>query len=283
LLKTIEKLKPHIIITFGIIPLKSLIGTKISGFKSDINIWRGWNIPDRDLKAFINPVFSPSYVLSEDRAEVNLIWEQDLIRAFSKLKTPFPKTENDESKIQIIDDLKVLESIKSGNIAFDYEGTGLRPYRKGHKIVSASVCDGTNTYSFLMPKTRRETKYFTNLLSNPEIGKIAQNMKFEDTWTKVKLRTDVKNWIWDTMLATHVLDNRKGITGLKFQTYIRFGVGDYSSSVDEFIKTTSKNSNTINRIDEMVRDHPKELLLYGGLDSYYTYKLAMLQMEEMGL
>ena len=285
LLNTIKKLKPHIIVCFGERALKTLIGHKINKFSADMDIWRGWTIPDRDLKAFLCPVFSPKYVVEEDLKEVHTIWEQDLVRAVGMLKKPFPAIEDDTSKIQIVDDLRVLESIKDGSYAVnDIETTGLKPHRKGHKIVSVSICDGNNTYAFLtLDKTRRELKPFTDILKNPKIGKIAQNMKYEDTWYKVRWKIDVKNWGFDTLIASHILDNRKGITGLKFQVYVRFGVSDYDSTVSPYLESGSKNNNDFNRVLELVKINPYDLLLYGGLDSYYTDKLAQLQMKEMGI
>jgi len=45
------------------------------------------------------------------------------------------------------------------------------------------------------------------------------------------------------------------------------------------------DSNTPNRVMELVRDETlfRKLLLYNGIDSLVTYRLAMLQMKELGL
>jgi len=132
----------------------------------------------------------------------------------------------------------------------------------------------------MLPKSRKGRKPFTDLLQRTTVGKIAQNMKFEDNWTNVRLHIPVNNWIWDTMLASHILDNRPRVTGLKFQTYVQFGIIDYDSEVNPYLLAVdAKNANAINRIDELLKkpDGEKLLLKYCAMDSIFEYRLAMLQ------
>ena len=80
------------------------------------------------------------------------------------------------------------------------------------------------------------------------------------------------------MIAAHVGDNRSLITSLKFQTYINFGVADYDSHIESFLKgRDSKNANSINRIEEL---DIQELLHYNGLDSLFGYLLAEKQIGD---
>ena len=79
------------------------------------------------------------------------------------------------------------------------------------------------------------------------------------------------------MQAAHVLDNRPGITGLKFQAYVNMGQPPYDDKVGSYLK--SAGSSIPNRIHEV---DPKELLLYGGLDSLLEFRLAKIQMRRMG-
>jgi hypothetical protein len=79
------------------------------------------------------------------------------------------------------------------------------------------------------------------------------------------------------MLAAHALDNRPGITSLKFQVFAMLGMGSYDDHIKPFLKTKGKlRLNHIDEIDE------RDLLLYNGLDSLYEYKLAQLQMPLLG-
>ena len=209
-----------------------------------------------------------------------MVWNLDLSNAINTLKTPFPRWPKID--IKIIEDLSVLSTIKEGLVAFDYETTGVKPQGKGHRIVCASIAVSSSlVYVFMMPKSKKEREPFLELLKNPNVGKMAHNMKFEDHWTEVKLKTSIFNWTWDSMLAAHILDNRTGVTGLKYQAFVRFGVRDYDSEITPYLQ--AEGSNDINKIGELI-DKPggqEKLLEYCALDSIYQYRLAMLQMKEI--
>lgn len=294
--EVIKKYKPHIIMAFGEESVESLLGNKLKSFSSNINKWRGFHAPDREYKAFVCPVFHPGmfiknsrgrkkYVLLDDlQEEYSTIWRQDLKNALECLNKKLPKNQDYEEQVQIITDLRILENIKEGVVAFDYKTTGLKPYAKGHRIVSASVCDGDNCYAFMMPKLYKERKPFLNILTNPKNYISSHNFSFEKMWTEHRLLTKIKNEFWDSQLAAHILDNRKGITGLKFQSYVEIGLEDYSSHIDTYIKSSDgESSNSFNKIMELVDVDKHSLLLYNGLDSLAGYKLTEIQMKKMGV
>lgn len=288
-LQIVDEYMPKVIILAGNSAVYSLLGHRWKRDLGGITKWRGWCIPDQDLKAWVCPVFHPSYVerLSEGfgdnkTSEAMVIWTRDLERAFGMVDVSFPKYKTPE--IEIIEDLRVFDKMKWGWIAFDYETTGLKPYASGHRIVAASIAyDEDYCYSFPFPPTRQKRQPFVRLLEDRNVGKIAHNMKFEDTWTAVKLKTNVVGWDWDTMLATHVLDNRPGITSLKFQVYVNFGVIDYDSEISEYLQGKTSDGNSVNRIDELLSlPHGiDKLLRYCGLDSVYAYRLAVKQVDKM--
>jgi len=88
------------------------------------------------------------------------------------------------------------------------------------------------------------------------------------------------------MIVAHLLDNRGGITGLKKQAYLNFGVSDYSSHLGEYLKSDKKKygANGINNIFDFINDYGhEELLKYNAYDSIYTYKLAKKQQEELNV
>lgn len=282
ILQTIKEQKPKIILLLGDSALFSIIGDRWQKDLDNIHKWRGFTIPDQEIKAWLCPIYNPKYVqeLSEKRPEILTIWKADIENALSKLKDKFPVYQEPLIEYLEPEDLPVLSTIKD-DFAFDYETTGLKPHAEGHQIICASVAyEVDKAYSFMMPKNPKARKPFTDLLQNPRIGKIAQNMKFEDTWTSVRLGVPVVNWVWDTMLASHIFDNRQGVTGLKFQTYVQFGIIDYDSNVSPFLKSLDQdNKNSINQIiDIFKKPRGKEMLLkYCGLDSIYEYRLACIQ------
>jgi len=87
----------------------------------------------------------------------------------------------------------------------------------------------------------------------------------------------VRNWYWDTMLASHVMDNRPGITSIKFQSFVLLGQSSYDDHIKKFFQ--SPKGEERNQIDLIDMD---DLLLYNGLDSLLQYKVGIKQMELLG-
>ncbi|MFP4025831.1 MAG: uracil-DNA glycosylase family protein [Thiohalospira sp.] len=280
--KIIKEYMPKIIIVFGDSALYSIIGYRWKKDLDTIFKWRGFQIPDQDYKCWICPTFHPSYVEKEDQ-QVQTVWEQDLQQALSKLDESFPKMKKPD--IRIIKDLNPLREL-SGVVAIDYETTGLKPHASGHRIICAAVSYKDNKcFSFMIPKTRKERQPFIDLIASKTIGKMAHNMKFEEAWSVHRLKQSVGFWEWDSMLAAHVIDNRPKISSLKFQTYVNFGVIDYDSEVSPYLKSVDgKNGNSMNKVEELIKTEKgtNQLLTYCGLDTIYQYKLAMIQMNQLG-
>jgi len=289
ILKTIEKYKPKIIILFGDSPLFLIIGNRWKKDLGKIEKWRGFNIPDQDFKTFICPVSAPLQIENAKDAVELVIWKNDLKNALECLKKDFPIYVHPE--VEIITDLSVFDNPKFAEnkkyvmpqSALDFETTGLKPHAPGHRIVCVSVADSENhVYVFMLPETREELLPFLRYLENEKQVKMGANMKFEATWSLVRLKQEIKGWGWDCILAAHTLDNRDGITSVKFQTYVMLGIIDYASEITPYITTKDKkNGNTINTILDLVAlpGGKEKLMTYCGYDSINEYRIAMLQRE----
>lgn len=287
--KEIDSFKPTTIILLGGSALTSYLGHRWKKKLGGITKWRGWKIPDHVIGAWVFPTFHPSFIARKDTDEAaSLVFDQDLEQAVSCVGLPLPAPFNVERKIVVLTRVpeikrylkKVFVSHQGKNIAFDYETTGLKPYKAGHRIVCCSICeeDGTST-AFPMSKDVRA--YLRRILLSPHIGKIAANMKFEEVWSRICLKCGVKNWVWDTMQAAHVLDNRRGITGVKFQAFVQFGELDYSSHIAPYLQGIDpKNANSFNRVDDADQE---ELLRYNAMDALLEYRLSLVQRVEMGV
>ena len=279
-LKIINDYNPSLIIILGNSALFSLIGHRWKKDLDKINKWRGFCIPDQGFKSWVCPTFHPREIENAKESHMESIWRVDLQNALEKLDEEFPVYR--EPVIKIIQDLSVLDDIPDGaEVAFDYETTGLKPHAPGHEVICCSVAVSEDlVYVFMIPKDRKKRRPFIRLITNPEIYKVAQNMKYEDAWTFVLFGVEVAGWVWDTMLASHILDNRPGVSGLKFQTYVQFGIVDYDSEVNPYLRSNDeKNANAINRIHELlVKPGGKEKLLkYCGYDSINEIRLSVLQ------
>jgi uracil-DNA glycosylase family 4 len=291
--KVINRYKPHVIMLFGDQALQSVIGSQWKKDLGNIDKWRGFCIPDRDLNAWICPVFHPSYVEKQsDFPEVRKVWEMDIENALAHVNIPFPDFPDEKSQIEYVTDpneVQVLfEKLQLGYYpvtCLDYETTGLKPHARLHKIVCCAVAVSENrVFSFMMPKKKKDRFLFCRYLQSENSMKMAANMKFEEAWSRVRLGTGIKPWIWDTLIAAHIIDNRTNILSLKFQSYVHFGIADYDSEVSPYLKGTDpKNANSMNRIYEFIeRYSERDLLTYCGMDALLEYKLAMLQMKQIG-
>ena len=289
--KVIDENKPKVVMLLGQPAVVALLGTQWDQM-GNIGQWRGFQIPDRLHETWMCPVFHPDHIKDTEKfPEVRTVWEGDFASALQCLDRPRPTKADDTQQVQILEDAKVgavLERLLINPpkmLAFDYETTGLKPHAKGHQIVSCAICpDAMKAFSFFMPKDKEAKKMLIRILQHPEIGKVAANMQFEQAWSLVRLNGTVPTpWIWDTMQAAHVLDNRPLITSLKFQSFVKMGVPDYAKEVGPYLRgRDEKNANSMNRILELVDSCPDKLLMYGGLDALYEYRLALIQMKELG-
>jgi hypothetical protein len=110
-----------------------------------------------------------------------------------------------------------------------------------------------------------------------DVPKVGANNKFEERWTRAILNHPVHNWAYDTVDSAHVLDNRRGITSLKFQSLVRLGFGRYDKTIAPLLK--GEGGYGINRIKEI---DTHDLLLYNGLDALVTLLVAEHQLSEFG-
>lgn len=280
LMNTIKKLKPHTIVLLGASAIKSLIPTV---WKDDVgngvSKWVGWNIPSQKLNAWICPTYHPSYLLRTKNDLLENIVREHLRQAFTHTKRPWKEVPDYKKDVEVItrpaQAAKAIRAIKPNSvIAFDYETNCIKCENTNSEIICCSICiNGENTFSY--PWSGEAIQATAELLKS-DVPKVGANIKFEDRWTRRKLGFAVKNWYWDTMLASHILDNRSGITSVKFQSFVRLGLEGYDAHIKPYFKPDEKTR--LNRIKELPIN---DLLLYNAMDSLVEYKIYILQKKEM--
>lgn len=273
----ILKTKPNLILTMGEYAIKSVIGDRWKKEFGGIGRWRGWAIPDRYFNAWVCPVFHPSYIQRKTTPEVaKVIFEQDLERAFELIDEPVPKFEKEENLVEILkhrDDietyLKNLIGMGPRLTAFDFETTGQKPHKDIQEIVSCAICDGWN-HVVSFPMLPEIVPMFKRYLASNDILKIAANLGYENWWCKEMLDANVNGWWMDINLSAHIEDNRPRITSVKFQAAVRYGLIDYDSHIEQYLKADSGYER--NRIKELPLI---DVLIYNGLDSLLEYRIAL--------
>ncbi len=286
LLNAIRELNPEVILLLGNAPVKSLIGWLWKEDPGGIGKWAGWTIPCQRLNAWICPTYHPSYLLREENPVLDRMWAKHLEAAFSLEGRPWKEVPDYPSKVWRILDPRhaspVLEIMSQGHrpVAFDYETDRLKPDHPDARIVCCSASDGETTIAY--PWVGEAVQATRDFLRSP-VPKIAQNLKFEHRWSIAQLGCKVRNWVFDTMVAAHVLDNRQGVAGLKFQAFVLLGQESYDDRVKPYLKSQG-GGNSPNKLPEVVREGGLNgLLLYCGLDSLLEWEIAQIQAEKLGI
>ena len=276
LFNTIKELSPKVVILLGSHAIQSMVGYLWKESIDVLSRWIGQQIPCPELNTWLVPTWHPSFVCTESRSIIDLLFIKTLQQAVNLIDTPVPLLIDYKTKIIIeLSADKAADTIKkflnSSLVAFDYETNCLKPEFPGAKIICCAISDGNTTIAY--PWHGAAIKATRQVLHS-NVPKIAANMKFEERWSRIHAGGKVKNWKHCTMIGAHILDNRQSITSLKFQSYINFGVGCYDEHIKPYMNT---GKNGLNKLDQL---DIKELLLYNGMDALLTWKLEQLQAEK---
>jgi uracil-DNA glycosylase family 4 len=282
LLQDIEELNPAVIIPFGYWPLMGVVGDRLDGKTVGKNIidWSGEVIPDQTLLKYIIPVYEPHWLNLTQRYpdEVRIRQLCSWISHALGIRNDEIMQRDDKKRVKIIYDATkasaILEDLidAGGPVAFDYETTGKKPYRQGHKIFTASISNGKKAWAFPFFDDHLFRMAWKLVLR--QLPLIAHNAKFEWLWTKQLLGYFPARLQADTMLGLHVLANQKKV-GLKWAAYAKFGIPDYDNDIVHYLECPKKEqeqygANGFNLIEQAPIE---KLLLYNGLDSLYTFWL----------
>lgn len=287
LIQTIEQLKPEIVIPLGGSAVKSLMpylwkeksgSDKTKG--GGISQWAGFNIPSQKINAWVCPTFHPSYLLHEDEPFLDRLFQQHLEAAVAHKGRPWETVPDYRSQVKIILDAKkaarwIEYFIDPDRMsAFDYETNMLKPDSSDRRIISCAISDGETTIAYPWHGAAIEATKRYLVCPAP---KVASNQKFEERWSLAELGVRVVGWAWDTMLGGHVIDNRPGVTSVKFQSFILLGADSYDDHIKPFLK--SKGSKKVNQVISQINIH--DLCLYNGMDALLEMHVARKQMKEL--
>jgi uracil-DNA glycosylase family 4 len=294
LIKTIQELKPRVVILLGLSAVRSLVGyawkRATSGENGEYKVgslgrWVGWTVPSTEPTAWICPTYHPSYLLRVHDKVLDNVFRKHLTRAFELAdKRPWEELPNYEAQVEVILDTDKAAAIirkmieKGGPVAVDYENNTLKPETPRARTLCCSVCwRGKKTIAY--PWHGEAIKATGELLASERVYKIASNLKHENRWTLKEFGFLVRRWLHDTMVAAHVLDNREGgICGLKFQAFVQLGAQSYDDHISEFL--TSHSNTKLNTAASEV--DLRQLLTYCGCDTLLEYLLAEHQMRLLG-
>lgn len=305
--KLIKDLRPRVIIPLGIVATEALIFDRLSGRISGTQAsdFYGKQIPDRNYNAWICPTYDPEYLLRCEDREFKpdlcpiLYFESHLRSAYGLINKELPEIPTDivtSQDVGVIAATLLKIQHHEIEVSIDYETTGLKPHREGHRIICASIAwrdqQGLHAFGFRWYADNVQIiTLWEAILQDPKIGKIAHKADYEACWTHFRAgKNNGKslwpvNWSWDTCVGAHCLDNNQKV-GLKFQTYCELGVLGYDSQADKWISSympgeDPKSANAFNLLASPPEMLPwDDLLYYCAQDSLYTLFLRHKQEPE---
>lgn len=275
----IQTIQPNVIVPIGSTALRAVLDTK------NLNITKERGIPrySEKYKCKVIPIFHPAYLMQVPHYEQVTV--QDLCRIKHESKSPniVPPPKKKTKVILTLEDFRVfLEEYKKAPVlAVDIETTGLvfwvdkvigisfsQNAQEGYYI---PLIRGNGDRSSLWDPMHEVTllRGITELLEGPA-EKIFHNGPFDTKMIQYNWGVKVKNYLWDTFIMDHLLDeNARGLHGLE-NCALRFtDLGSYKQPVIQWFKDK--------KIAEKNRDYtllPLELIApYGCLDSLTTFAL----------
>lgn len=274
--------KPTHVIPVGTNAIKAILGDWVRG-KSAKDV-AGMSFPYHPGGYWVHPMIDTTVAVLNSRQLANLI-RKDYARIDFTL--PPPVAPHFEDNVEIVKDYRsvctLLKEISSrqGALVFDYETTRIRPQGVGARLamVGFSVVypddtyEGTwviplENYHFFSPEQQKTVLgLWSKILREKNLSKVAQNITFEDIWSRVRGGVIIPNWEWCTENAEHIIDERTGNCGLKFQGTRYYGTFGYDDEVEAYTK--SSNSEGINKVLEGPQD---VLMLYCGIDVEITVR-----------
>jgi len=277
--KTITELSPNVVILLGAVAVRSVIGKVWKESIGKLDRWTGWQIPNQNPNVWIVPTWHPAQLTHREEPVLDVLFTRHLKRAVGLAGSP-PYEVVPDYKKEI--DVEVRPSVAARVIkqirrlgkrtAFDYETNCLKPEIKGARILSCAISNGEQTIAY---PWHGEAAEQTKKLLASGCPMAAHNAKFEERWSRIHAGGSVKNWFWCSMVTAHILDNRAMVSGLKFQSFVNFGVGDYDSHTDPY-KQSGKNG-----LNKLAQLNIKDLLRYNGMDALLTWKLVERQIGEV--
>ena len=307
--RIVKQVKPRLVIAFGNSTLQSTVGQEWTRNLGDIIKWHGFVIPKRDWNCWLVHTFYTDDIVYNENYWRNQNWskasgtfekaraversgaykmylramKEDIRKAYKKSFEPLPVRPEEVSPVSVLSEDEAvvwmetayvyLKNNPEALLACDLETSGLKCYNENQFAYSISFMYDKSIGSVGFLITNKTLPYIQKIFSlNPRI--VGANWKFDYCWCRRKLNCNPENLYADVVILSHLLNNKDGITSLKFNTFWRYGIS-YEDTVHKYLE--AKGTNGVNNIKQApVHD----LLYYNALDVVYTMYCVLDQLEE---
>ena len=271
----IARNQPRVIVAMGNIPCQSLLG------RSRISSLRGSAFIYRDEPIFVVPTWHPSYLLrlghyAPEASDANKEeFKNDLQYAvkLSGLKPP----NRPAVDVALREDKALFllrRVLEQSSTAIDVEG-----YLETGVVLSVAFSIGGGNSAVAISKdvfTSKVRKLIAKVLADAAIKKIGQNFNDLDRpLLEKEFKCHVKGFEWDTMYASYVQNERRGLHDLDLiaARYLRQGGYDW-----ELSKYLAENNLTMKDLAQV----PYEILCkYNGRDAAICHQVRNQQRAKM--
>lgn len=281
-LDEIDQYDPDIVLLLGNVPLHAILG------EAGITTWNGAVI-ERDDRIYV-PLYHPAYIL-RNRAAMDE-WLKGFFSAEEALAGDVKRDNHEYIFPTSIEDVEKMEShlANYGWVAFDTETASLDAHAANATVLACSLAAGDKAYA--IPLGHHQQPSWGKLDGAVEFGKVISIIHRILTSHKVvghNIKFDQQQWfaytdLWfdahgDTMLASHLLDSRKGRHGLKRLAGLHLGMYDYD---EELKRYCSKHPDANIHRGGTYAAVPLDILLpYAGMDAAATYSLKVKLHKEL--
>lgn len=255
LLQTIEHYDPELIIPLGADAAKAVYGRSVK-----ITKVRGVPEYNRDRECYVLPMEDPARAVTYPQHEP--IFASDC-KTLTRLIDHDFDMESAEKEVlgdyQFVDDLQFLIDENPEWLSFDCETLGVRPYQKGHKILTMQFCTEPGKGYMLvwdhperpMPRRMRGKiiKQLRQILQNPDTSVVGQNLKYDASCVLAhfgfRFRID-----HDTLMLAAILDENSMTKDL--DTLTKLYVPEMAGYADSFNSKYDKSRMDLVPLNEML-------------------------------
>ena len=275
LMKRLKQVNPIVIFVAGPLALRAIIQDDWTEAVDIYSRWVGQQIPFYSLNAWVIPIHTVGQI-DDFNDDMVLIERNRSFLANAPFRRPVKDFDPKDNTL-LFEDSKASPEIDKMCLeeytAFDLETTTLKAEGDKVEIYSVAISCGSRTISFLMTNENEEA-FKRYLLSDSK--KICHNLKFEDRYIRGVYGIHMNNPYLCTMIYSHIENNQTKVAGLKFQSFVKFGVGTYGDEAKKYFKSETSNSENLIKLCNV-----EQMLMYNGIDAACTYRLGMLYKKQM--
>lgn len=219
----------------------------------------------------ILPIIHPAYVL-RNQTESKTFFEH--MSRINKALHGTLTSNSDMGVYYIINSMEQWKELygrllKSNLFIYDLETNGLFPFI-GEPLVKCISFSIEPKEAWVLPLVNNKPVFdgiyedLYRVFSSKRIGKVGQNIKFDNKWMKVVIGIPVNGTVWDTSIGSYLL-NENEPHGLKYLAWKHTSIGGY----EERLSTTADKA------------EGEELHIYSATDSDVTNRIFKIKHKEM--